>query len=75
MASAQIRVKENGHSGEVHLDEEVHKRLSEYLNDAVLSAEIAAQAGVPESCSVRFTGLLFQPLPLSPSMKKGEFCL
>lgn len=67
----KLKLKDYGDSGEVHLDEEAHRRLSEYLEQEILSAEIAAQAGLPDSVSLRFSGMLFQPVPWSPTTKKG----
>jgi hypothetical protein len=53
------------------LDDEAHERLAAALSDAALCVQIAQQAGLPETASVRFTGMLFQPVPWSPSTPKG----
>lgn len=78
ISRATVRFKEFGDAG-FKLDAECQALLEELLGANDFCKQVTARANVKEDAPLKFTGLLFEPVPWSPSTPKGmpsvSFCL
>ena len=71
--SANVKIKDYGNAGNFEIPEEQKALLEQMLSSPSFCEQVGVNANLPADKvnRVEFTGLLFQPVPWSPSTKKG----
>lgn len=69
--SVSLKIKDYNGAGDFTLEEQQEQMLGEMLGSPSFCEQVRANAGFPEGSTVTFTGMLFQPVPWSPSTRKG----
>ena len=69
--SVSLKIKDYDGVGDFTLEEQQQETLCNYLGNPAFCEEVRANAGIPEGSTMEFTGMLFQPVPWSPSTRKG----
>jgi hypothetical protein len=66
-----FRIKDFGGMESISLEPEARTVLEDYLSDQTFCSQVYDNAKVESSGTVKFTGLLFEPVPWSPSTPHG----
>lgn len=66
-----FRIKDFGGMESISLEPEAKLVLEDYLSDQTFCSQVHDNAKVESSGTVKFTGLLFEPVPWSPSTPHG----
>jgi hypothetical protein len=66
-----FKIKEYGNVGRPSLDTAAEEALAALLSDQTFHDQLRIASKLPPEASVQFTGILFEPVPWSPSTPKG----